>query len=138
MRIVLDTNVLVSALLTPHGSPARISDLIRQYKLKLCFDTRIMEEYEEVLKRPEFTFSNEDITTLLDFLQENGEVISSLPLIDRLPDPDDEPFLEVALSGRTDVLVTGNIKHYPAELRCGVKVTVPTEFLDHWRKNQPS
>ena len=136
MRIVLDTNVLVSALLTPHGSPARILDLIRQYEVKLCFDTRIMDEYEEVLKRPELPFLNENITTLLDFLQESGEVISSLPLIDKLPDPDDEPFLEVALTGRTDALVTGNIKHFPEELRCGVKVIVPAEFLDYWRKNQ--
>ncbi|MBA7688373.1 hypothetical protein ES703_96853 [subsurface metagenome] len=104
--------------------------------MKLCFDTRIMDEYEEVLKRPELPFLNEDISILLDFLQESGEVISSLPLIDKLPYPDDEPFLEVALSGRTDALVTGNIKHFPEELRCGVEVMVPVEFLDYWRKNQ--
>ena len=136
MRIVPDTNVLVSALITPLGNPARILDLIRQNEVSVCLDQRVVIEYEEVLRRPVFPFLEKDVDTVIDMLRENAEIVSSLPLIDRLTDPDDECFLEIALHGKVDALVTGNLRHYPENLLAGVKVLTPKQFLDIWRKNR--
>ena len=59
MKVVIDTNVIVSGLLTPFGNSAEIVRMITSGKLNLCFDARILTEYEEVLKRPKFKFSGE-------------------------------------------------------------------------------
>jgi len=129
VRIVLDTNVLVSALLNVHGSPAQVLDLVRQGFLALCTDGRVFEEYEEVLGRPEFSFAPEDVAMLLKFLRETSESIAARPLTHRLPDPEDEPFLEVAAQGRVDALVTGNMRHFPENCREGVPVMTPDELI---------
>ena len=136
MRIVLDTNVLVSALITPLGNPARILDLIRQNEVSVYLDQRVIMEYEEVLSRPAFPFLKKDVDTVIDMFRENAVFVSSLPLKERLPDPDDECFLEIALHGKVDALVTGNLRHYPENLLAGVKVLTPKQFLDIWRKNR--
>ena len=60
--------------------------------------------------------------------------MAALPPVERLPDPDDEIFLEVALSGNARYLVTGNLKHYPEQNRQGARVLSPREFLELFRK----
>lgn len=62
-------------------------------------------------------------------------VAPTQPLLD-LPDPDDEPFLAVALAASVDFLVTGNLSDYPPEKRRGCAVVSPAEFMDRWRKSQ--
>ncbi len=69
MRIVLDTNVLVSALLSPHGPPAQILQLILAGKLVPCLDLRILDEYRQVSRRPKFAFDARLTNELLDFLE---------------------------------------------------------------------
>lgn len=134
MRIVLDTNVLVSALLNVHGAPAQVLDLVRQGFLTLCTDGRIDGEYEEVLSPPDFPFDPEDVAMLMRFLHESSELTAARPLTLRLPDPDDEPFLEVAAQGRVDALVTGNMRHFPENCRAGVPVMTPDELIAHIRQ----
>ncbi|MGA2641507.1 MAG: putative toxin-antitoxin system toxin component, PIN family [Spirochaetia bacterium] len=129
MRVVLDTKVLVSALWNVHGAPARALDLVRQGFLTLCADGRIHGEYDEVLSRPDFPFDPGDVATLMRFLRESSELVAARPLTHRLPDPDDEPFLEVAAQGRVDVLVTGNMRHFPVNCRAGVPVMTPEEVI---------
>jgi putative PIN family toxin of toxin-antitoxin system len=129
VRIVLDTNVLVSALLDIHGAPAQVLDLVRQGFLTLCTDGRMYEEYEEVLSRPDFPFDPGDVGMLMKFLHDSSELIAGRPLTHRLPDPEDEPSLEVAAQGRVDALVTGNIRHFPANCRAGVPVMTPDELI---------
>lgn len=129
MRIVLDTNVLVSALLNVRGSPAQVLDLVRQGFLTLCVDGRIQEEYEEVLSRPEFPFDPEDVAELIRFLRESSEVVAARPLTCRLPDSEDESFREVAVHGQVDALVTGNTRHFPENSRAGVPVMTPGEMI---------
>ena len=58
---------------------------------------------------------------------------SPVPLAERLPDTDDEPFLEVAISARAEFLVTGNGDHFPPDRRAGVRVVSPREFIDFER-----
>ena len=138
MKIVLDTNVLVSGLLTPFGPSGEIVRMVFAGELILCIDARILSEYEEVLHRPKFKFNKDQVSILLDFIKQYGFFISSLPLKNRLPDPDDEPFLEVAIGGKVRSLVTGNTVHYPPSSRGDIKVFSPSEFLDFFRKQNRS
>lgn len=134
MKIVLDTNVLVSGLLSPYGAPAEIVGMVSSGILRLCYDARVMVEYQDVLARPKFQFDQKKVKDLLAFAGQTGEVVATSPLGAPLPDPHDEIFLEVALAGRAVFLITGNIKHFPASLRRGVNVVTPQGFLDLLRR----
>jgi predicted nucleic acid-binding protein len=68
----------------------------------LCLDARIFAEYDEVLARPRFGFDRDAVAALLDYIDFRSEAVASEPLEDRLPDPDDEPFLEVAATCGAD------------------------------------
>ena len=129
MRIVLDTNVIVSGLLSPFGPPGEIIRMVSSGTLVLCLDARLLAEYDEVLARPKFGFDPDSVAAFLDYVDFKSEVVASQPLDHRLPDPDDEPFLEVALAAGADCLVTGNLVHYPADRRAGVVVLTPAEFM---------
>jgi len=132
MRIVLDTNVLVAGLLSEEGPPGWILDLILAGDLEPVFDDRILAEYREVLSRPELGLSKQPVAALFEALERFGMNVTVPPWNHPLPDPDDEPFL--AVSGHANaVLVTGNLKHYPAEARGGVTVLPPRQFLDYLR-----
>lgn len=129
MRIVLDTNVLVAALLSPYRAPAQVLQLLLTGRAKLCYDVRILSEYREVLARPKFAFAPESVAELLMYLEEGGELVAATPVNMPLPDPGDRMFLEVALAGRADHLVTGNLRHFPANTRRGISVISPAEFV---------
>lgn len=135
MRIVLDTNVLVSGLLSPFGPPSEIVRMVSSGAVSLCVDARILSEYEDVLLRPKFGFDRDSVAALLDYIAFRGEAVASAPLAWRLPDPDDEPFLEVALGCPADYLVTGNNGHFPAAARDGVEVLTPAEFVERFRRH---
>lgn len=138
MRIVLDTNVFVSGLLSPFGPPGEIVRLVSSGAVTLCLDARIFSEYDEVLARPRFGFDSDSVAALLDYVDFTGEMVASQPLPARLPDPDDEPFLEVALACEADCLVTGNLAHFSPESRAGVTVLSPAEFVDRIRSQESS
>lgn len=136
MRIVLDTNVLVSGLLSPFGPPGEIVRMVSSGAVTLCVDARVRSEYEEVLARPRFAFDPDAVGALLDYVDVYGEIVASGPLSARLPDPDDEPFLEIAVAGEADCLVTGNRVHFPQESLAGVRVLTPAEFME-WYRSTP-
>lgn len=129
MRIVLDTNVLVSGLLSPFGPPGEIVRMVSSGAIVLCLDARIFSEYDEVLARDRFGFDPDAVAALLDYIDFCAEVVAAQPLVERLPDPDDEPFLEVALACGADCLVTGNLVHFPPDARAGATVLTPAEFV---------
>jgi putative PIN family toxin of toxin-antitoxin system len=130
MRVVIDTNVMVSGVLNPHGPPGRIVNALLSETITVLHDDRILSEYREVLLRPAFRFPRSDVEVLLDFVESAGEHVSAEPLTLVLPDPNDLPFLEVATSGNADALITGNIKHFkPRRGRHSVLVTTPADFL---------
>lgn len=130
ITVVLDTNVLVSGLLTPHSPAAMLVRLIAQGSIRLAFDERILTEYREVVTRPRFGFGLKQIEDLLAQIEEEGLKIAAQPLNTTLPDPDDIPFLEVAHSAGVDFLVTGNTKHYPPRERRGIEVISLRECLE--------
>lgn len=138
MRIVLDTNVLVSGLLNPHGPPGRIVDLILAGELAIVYDDRVLAEYAEVLSRPRFGFDPHDVEHVLDLTENEGApaVVAPLDPPD-LPDPDDLPFLELAAAVEPHLLVTGNTRHLPPETRPDhVRVESPREFVAQWMRRQ--
>lgn len=138
MNVVVDTNVLVAGMLSPFGPPGEIVRMIASGTLRVCFDARILTEYDEVLARPKFQFSSELTQALLEQIKTEGLSVAGNPLPARLPDPTDEPFLEAAIAGAADCLITGNIKHFPSAKRQGAVVLSPNEFLDHFRKQTRS
>ncbi|KAF0207723.1 MAG: nucleic acid binding [Actinobacteria bacterium] len=129
MRIVLDTNVIVSGLLSPFGPPGEIVRMVSSGMVVLCVDARIFAAYDDVLARLKFGFDPDSVAAFLDYVDFRSEVVASAPLGQRLPDVDDEPFLEVALAAGADCLVTGNLAHFPPDVRSGVTVLAPAEFM---------
>ncbi len=127
--IVLDTNVLVAGLLNPFGPPGRLLDLILTGEVQLACDDRILAEYRQVLARKRFGFDQTAIADLLTYLEAEGQHVTAPPRNIDLPDPDDAPFLEVALAAQASALVTGNTRHYPASSRRGVAVLTPIQFI---------
>lgn len=136
MKVVLDTNVLVSGLLSPHGASAEIVRMTSAGLLQICHDGRILSEYRAVLARPKFNLNRDHLDALLEQIEALGASMVAEPLKKRLPDPDDEPFLEVAIRAKADSLVTFNTKHYPSENRQGIVVSSPGDFLDLYRKRK--
>ena len=138
MTYVLDTNVLVSGLLTPFSPCGEIVRMVASEALTLCLDARLLGEYAEVLQRPRFQFDGELVATLLDHISHAGVPVAAAPLAVSLPDPDDAAFLAVAIAGGAECLITGNLRHFPARCRQGVTVLSPSDFLDHYRKQLPT
>jgi putative PIN family toxin of toxin-antitoxin system len=134
LRIVLDTNVLVSGLLSRGGPPARIVQMVAGGAFVVCFDERIFAEYHDVLSRQAFRFDAAEVMTFLAQIEGGGEEVLARPLPECLPDRHDEPFLEVAVSAGADFLVTGNLRHFPVRLRQGVAVVSPREFIEALRE----
>jgi uncharacterized protein len=127
----MDTNVLVSALLSPHAPPAQVLRLVLQGDLVPLHDERVLSEYRHVLARPTFGFDPEDVRAVIEGIEWSGEAVFARPLPVELPDPDDLPFLEVAAAGSAHALVTGNLGHYRAVRgRHAVRVLLPRDFLD--------
>jgi putative PIN family toxin of toxin-antitoxin system len=136
MKVVIDTNILVSGLLCPFGAPGEIVLMVASGTLELCYDARIISEYRDVLLRPKFPFGQFHVDSLLDQIKDCGHLVGAKPLLERLPHPDDESFLEVAIVGKARCLVTGNLKHYPSKKRQGILVVSPAEFLEVYRNKK--
>jgi uncharacterized protein len=131
--VVLDTNVLVSSLLNPIGSPGKILDLIIGNHIQAAFDDRILEEYEDVLSRPELHIPRFQILATIDHLELSGTYVESEPLpSDVYPDPDDIIFAEVFMSSNATVLVTGNLRHCQTLIQHGRLVLSPAKFLEKY------
>ncbi|PYQ32664.1 MAG: putative toxin-antitoxin system toxin component, PIN family, partial [Acidobacteria bacterium] len=88
MRIVLDTNVIVSGLLNPEGNPGRIVDLVLAGEVTLLVDDRILGEYRTVLRRRKFGFDPADISDFLDLLEAESERVVAAVRLNRKP-PDE-------------------------------------------------
>jgi putative PIN family toxin of toxin-antitoxin system len=125
-RVVIDTNILVSALITPDGIPARIFDAVLNGMLTMCFDIRILVEYKDVLSRRKFDFDEEENRRILETLSEKGMSVIAKPSFVAMPDENDRKFYDVAVFCDA-VLITGNLKHYPRE----PFIVSPRDFLQN-------
>ena len=116
---VIDTNVLVSALLSSREDTATVQVIARMLagEITPVYSGAILAEYREVLRRKKFGFSPNIVNQLLDTVAKFGLLVEPTPTGVILPDMKDLPFYEVVLDKREDgaYLVTGNLKHFPRE-----------------------
>ena len=134
MKVVLDTNVIVSAAMTTYGTCGQIVDLLADGMFDICADDRILNEYKTVLRRPELRIVPEEATIVLELVHAVVEPVAAVPLSVTLPDPKDLLFLEVATTAEA-ILVTGNLRHFPKRMCKGITVISPREFLDFLRQS---
>lgn len=129
MRLVIDTNVLVSALLNPGRVPDRVLATVFARGDVLLWDPRIAEEYRAVLARPKFhaVGAGRAAALLTDVFAHGEDLGVVVPWSGAMIDPDDRAFVEVALTGRADALLTGNARHFPTDL--GFEVLSPAALL---------
>lgn len=125
MRIVLDTNVLISGTLNPSGYPGTVLNAVFEGEVVVLVDDRILFEYRDVLLRSKFHFPLEYVQSVLEFLEHEGDYITTGPTSDIVVDSDDVPFYEVAVAGLADYLVTENERHFPNK----PFVVSPKEFV---------
>jgi putative PIN family toxin of toxin-antitoxin system len=136
MKVVLDTNVLVSGLMSRGGTCAIILDLLVDGRITAALDGRIMDEYERVCMEPRLRLDPDAVRDFLHSVHDFSENVTATPLKAELADPGDLPFLEVAAEAAA-VLVTGNTKHFPRRVVGAVQVVSPREFLDMLRLHPP-
>ena len=129
MLAVIDTNVLVSALWSENGAPAKVIARVISGDVIPCFDYRILCEYREVLQRPKFKFTTGEINSLLDWFETCGRSVIAEPLDVEFEDEADKKFYEVAKYCGA-VLVTGNLKHFPQD----PQVMSVAQFLEKTRR----
>ena len=136
MYLVLDTNVLVSALLSPASPPARVLAWVLSGEITLCTDARILGEYADVLRRPEFPFDRVRIDEVLGFIRRASLPVQGVASPISGPDPDDMAFVEVCLAGPAEVIVTGNLKHYPPAMCRRIRVMNPSDFVSSFLRRK--
>ncbi len=127
--VVIDTNVLISALLSKHDDAATVQILNAVFDgiIIPVYNTEIIDEYDNVLHRKKFKFKEPDIQLLLDTIRAYGIFATQTHTVKELPDPKDLVFYEVVMSKKDDgaYLVTGNGKHFPKE----PFIVTPNELL---------
>jgi uncharacterized protein len=125
---VLDTNILVSALMRPDGPPGRVMAEVKAGRLVPVISPTILQEYEQVLKRPHLRLDAARIDAALDAMRTLGTMMGAEPPPPRgLPDESDWPFIACALAAGCPV-ITGNTRDFPAAL--GVSVMTARDWVD--------
>jgi len=117
IRVVLDTNVVVSAHLNDEGYERSVLDLALSGKLRMFFSEAILREYESVLRRPKFRLKPRSVSHSLRLLRAAARVVAPYVEINVARDPGDNRFLECAEAAKADYLVTGNKRHFPKQWR---------------------
>jgi putative PIN family toxin of toxin-antitoxin system len=115
MRVVLDTNVLISAALKPDGLEAAVVNGVLAGRLEAWVTAEVWSEYEEVLARPKFAGVRDASRRILDALHASARRTTGSAIEASALDEDDNRFLECACAAQAVFLVTGNLRHYPAE-----------------------
>jgi putative PIN family toxin of toxin-antitoxin system len=126
MKVVIDTNVIVSGLINVEGAPAQIVNLLLNGRITLLYDSRVLQEYVEVLYRKKFGFKRNDIEPILDYIRNEGEYVPAEPTNTKFADRDDQMFYEVAKTANAKCMITGNKNHFPNE----ELIKNPKEFID--------
>jgi putative PIN family toxin of toxin-antitoxin system len=113
IRVVIDTNILVSALLQPESLPAAVLMLALSGKVQLCVSGAVFTEYDEVIRRPHLKRPPDVIEGALQSVRKLGHWVKPDVRVEECTDPDDNVFLECAQAAEAHYLVTGNQRHFP-------------------------
>jgi putative PIN family toxin of toxin-antitoxin system len=128
LRLVIDTNVLVSAALKPDGLQRTTFLLAITKPARLYVSPPILEEFAEVLSRPELSIRKWLRLRLLQLIKNHSYAVTPPRRLAVTSDPDDNIFVECADAARADFLITGNRKHFPAFWK-STKTVTPREFV---------
>lgn len=126
---VIDTNVLVSSLLSKSSNPGVILSLVERGTIIPLFNEDILNEYEEVLSRNKFPFTEKKIIKTLRTIVKNGISLDRTKTDEKFLDQDDVVFYEIVLTSNKDrdsYLITGNIRHFPKK----TFVVTPSQMLE--------
>jgi uncharacterized protein len=113
LRLVVDTNIVISAALKPDGLQRAVIVLAITKPARLYISAAIFSEYRDVLSRPEFRIRKGLQQQLLTLIENHARLIRRSRPLQVTSDPDDNIFLECADAARADYLITGNQKHFP-------------------------
>ena len=114
LRVVLDTNIIVSALLQPIGPTAQVFSFALGGAMHFFVSGAVFDEYEEVIRRPKFRRAEQTIAAALEAIRQKAVWVRPVEHIQACSDPDDDIFLECAQAAKAAYLVTGNTKDFPA------------------------
>jgi putative PIN family toxin of toxin-antitoxin system len=128
IRVVLDTNVLFSAVFKRVGNPAQLLDLVTPGVLTPCLSDAIMVEYLDVLTRPILQPHAARAREVLALMTKFAVHVSPAQKLSLCSDPDDDRFLECALAAEARYLVTGNLRHFPKDYK-PVSIVTPRQLL---------
>jgi len=130
IRVVLDTNILISALLSPQGRPMQVLLMvILQLDTQLCVSGDVYAEYEELIRRPRLNRTESEIAATLRAVRENGLWVIPTEKVRACSDSDDDIFLECAQAAAAQFLVTGNVRDFPATWS-STKIVTARQFLE--------
>jgi uncharacterized protein len=133
MRVVLDTGVLVSALIHPHGTIGDVLRALRDGRFVAIYSTAMIVEMIDVLGRQKirtkYHILPEDITALINLLRLRGELVIPQREITACRDAKDNKFLEAALAGNAEILVSGDEDLLVLNPFEGINILRPAEFL---------
>ena len=133
MRVVVDTNVLVRALIMPHGTAGPVLLRLRHGDYTLLYAQSLLEELLDVLNRPhirhKYGLTEQDIETVMGLVLLHGEAVTPEQRISACRDPKDDKFLEVAVAGKADVIVSGDKDLLALHPFAGIPILSPADFL---------
>ena len=129
LRLVIDTNILVSAALKPDGLQRTVLLLAITKPARLYVSEAVLAEYREVLARPELKIRKGLRQQFLQLIRSRSHLVKPLRALQLTKDPDDNKFLECADAARADYLVTGNQRHFPKFWK-KTKMITSREFID--------
>ena len=124
LNVVLDTNIIISAAISKNGNPAKVMNMALEKSVQAYYSTEIMNEYKEVLSRPEFNFDSEKQKSFILGMKTAGIQIEPVASDVSMTDEDDRIFYDVAYTTGA-ILISGNTRHYPPDSF----VMTPTDFL---------
>jgi uncharacterized protein len=128
LRLVIDTNVVVSAAIEPEGLQRTVLLLAMTKSVRWYVSEAIVEEYALVLARPELKIRRSSRQQLLQLIKNHARVVVPSRMAQITSDPDDNIFVECADAARADYQVTGNQRHFPKFWK-NTKIIRSTEFL---------
>jgi putative PIN family toxin of toxin-antitoxin system len=128
LRLVIDTNILVSAALKPDGLQRTVVLLALTKPARLYVSTPVLSEYWEVLSRPELGIRKGLRQQFFDLIEKRAYLVSPPHRLQITSDPDDNIFLECVDAARADYLVTGNQRHFPRFWK-KTKIITSREFI---------
>jgi putative PIN family toxin of toxin-antitoxin system len=128
LRVVYDTNVVVSAALNTYGTASTLLSLALNRQVTLCLSSSIFREYQEVLVRPKFGLPLNTVAPLLGAIRRTAVMVTPKQRVSKSPDEPDNRFLECAQAANADYLVTSNTRHFPFAEFLDTRIVTPAIF----------